>query len=89
MKKSIEEKYKSLTEQQHILQRPGMWVGSVRDEEKQTFIYDEETGKMTMKTVIYVSAMLKLVDEILSNSCDEYRRKENLGIDRYKHYRYT
>lgn len=81
MKKSIEEKYKSLTEQQHILQRPGMWVGSVRDEEKQTFIYDEETGKMTMKTVIYVPAMLKLVDEILSNSCDEYRRKDNLGLD--------
>ena len=42
---------------------------------------DEETGKMTMKTVIYAPAMLKLVDEILSNSCDEYRRKDNLGLD--------
>lgn len=81
MKKTIEEKYKSLTEQEHILQRPGMWVGSVRDEEKQTFIYDEGIGKMTMKTVTYVPAMLKLVDEILSNSCDEYRRKDNLGLD--------
>lgn len=81
MKKTIEEKYKALTEQQHILQRPGMWVGSVRDEEKQAFVYDEETGKMTMKTVVYTPAMLKLVDEILSNSCDEYRRKDNLGLN--------
>lgn len=81
MKKTIEEKYKSLSEQEHILQRPGMWVGSIRDEEKQAFVYDEETGKMTMKTIVYVPAMLKLVDEILSNSCDEYRRKDNLGLN--------
>lgn len=81
MKKTIEEKYKSLTEIEHILHRPSMWVGSVQDEEKNTFVYDEETGKMTMHTVTYVPAMLKLVDEILSNSCDEYRRKDNLGLN--------
>ena len=81
MKKSIEQKYKAMSEIDHCLSRPGMWIGSVRDEERQSFIYDEETGKMTMKTVTYVPAMLKLVDEVLSNSCDEFRRKDNMGLD--------
>ncbi len=81
MKKTIEEKYKSMTEIEHVLLRSGMWVGSVRDEEKQLFIYDDESGKMTSKEVTYVPAMLKLVDEVLSNSCDEYRRKDNMGLD--------
>lgn len=81
MKKSIEQKYKAMSEIDHCLSRPGMWIGSVRDEERQSFVYDDETGKMTMKTVTYVPAMLKLVDEVLSNSCDEFRRKDNMGLD--------
>ena len=35
---------------------------------------------MTMRDVVYSPAMLKLFDEILSNSCDEFRRKDNLGL---------
>ena len=81
MKKSIEQKYKAMSEIDHCLSRPGMWIGSVRDEERQSFVYDDETGKMTMKTVTYVPAMLKLVDAVLSNSCDEFRRKDNMGLD--------
>ncbi len=81
MMKKIEEKYKSLSEVDHILHRPSMWVGSVQDEEHHTFIYDEETGKMSIQSVVYVPAMLKLADEILSNSCDEFRRKDNFGLD--------
>lgn len=80
MKKTIEQKYTTLSEKEHILRRPGMWIGSIRDEERQCFVYDDETGKMTMKTVTYVPAMLKLIDEVLSNSCDEYRRKDNMGL---------
>ena len=31
--KKIEEKYKELTEVEHVLLRPGMWVGSIKYEE--------------------------------------------------------
>ena len=82
MSKKIEEKYQQLSETEHILHRPGMWVGSVKEEEKQVFIYDSEENKMTMKDVTYSPAMLKLFDEILSNSCDEFRRKDNMGLTR-------
>ena len=81
MKKKIEEKYQELSEVQHILQRPGMWVGSIKSEEKDAFIYNEKIGKFEMKIINYIPAMLKVVDEVISNSCDEFRRKDNMGLN--------
>ena len=69
-----------MTEREHILNRPGMWVGSTQSEHQTKFIYDDETSKMTLRDIEYVPAMLKLFDEVLSNSCDEFRRKDNMGL---------
>ena len=80
MSKKIEEKYKELSEREHVLLRPGMWVGSIKEEERQSFVYDDNQGKMTMEDITYSPGMLKLFDEILSNSCDEFRRKDNMGL---------
>lgn len=82
MAKKIEEKYKELTEVEHVLLRPGMWVGSTKPEEKDMFIYNTKTAKMEQVTLNYVPAMLKVVDEVISNSCDEFRRKDNLGLNK-------
>ena len=51
MKKKIEEKYQQLSEVEHVLLRPGMWVGSVKEEEKQSFVYNSDENKMTIKNV--------------------------------------
>ena len=80
VKKKIEEKYQELSEVQHILARPGMWVGSTKSEEKDMFIYNSKTGKFEMRIVNYIPAMLKVVDEVISNSCDEFRRPDNIGL---------
>ena len=48
-KKTIEEKYKELNELDHILLRPSMWVGSVKEELAQFFIFDESENKMIMQ----------------------------------------
>ena len=80
MIKKVEEKYKELSEREHVLLRPGMWVGSIKEEERQSFVYDDNQGKMTMEDITYSPGMLKLFDEILSNSCDEFRRKDNMGL---------
>lgn len=82
MTKTIEEKYKSMDEITHILVRPGMYVGSIKDETSNIFVYNSDEGKMEQRDVTYVPAMLKIFDEILSNSCDEYRRKTNLGLNK-------
>ena len=79
-KKSIEQKYTSMTEREHILARSGMYIGSIKEEEKSCFVYDDEENKMTIRDIVYSPAMLKLVDEVLSNSCDEFRRKDNMGL---------
>lgn len=80
VRKKIEDIYVQLSEQEHILKRPGMWVGSVKDEQRQSFIYSSDDSKMVLKDVTYSPAMLKLFDEVLSNSCDEYRRETNMGL---------
>ena len=78
--KTIEEKYKSMDEISHILMRSGMYVGSNKFEECDKFIYNEKTAKFEMKIVNYIPAMLKVVDEVISNSVDEFRRKDNMGL---------
>lgn len=80
MAKKIEDKYKELSEVEHILLRPGMWVGSTKTEERDMFLYNTETERMESVTVEYIPAMLKVVDEVISNSCDEFRRKDNMGL---------
>ena len=80
--KTIEEKYQEMSEREHILERSGMWIGSTKEEEAQMFLYNKDTAKMELKDVTYIPGMLKLVDEIISNSCDEYRRKDNLGLNK-------
>ena len=78
--KSIEERYKKLDEIDHILLRSGMYVGSVKNETRQFFLWDADDESLTSREVEYCPALLKLIDEVISNSCDEYRRKENLGL---------
>ena len=81
-KKKIEEIYREMDELTHILERPGMWVGSVKEEQKQMFLYNTEAKVMEMKEVTYIPAMLKVIDEVISNSCDEYRRPTNMGLNK-------
>ena len=80
MSKTIEQKYQEMDEISHVLLRAGMYVGSTKDEEKDMFIYNDDREEMEMQTVTFVPAMLKVVDEVISNSCDEFRRKDNMGL---------
>ena len=79
-KRTIEQKYQTMDEISHILMRSGMYVGSTKYEEKDWFIYNNKTGKFEMKIINYIPAMLKVVDEVISNSCDERRRSDNMGL---------
>ena len=79
-KRTIEQKYQTMDEISHILMRSGMYVGSTKYEEKDWFIYNNKTGKFEMKIVNYIPAMLKIIDEVISNSCDERRRSDNMGL---------
>lgn len=80
MVKKIEEKYKELSEVDHVRLRPNMYIGSTKEETQSRFIYDYKDMVMKMKEISVVPGMLKIVDEIVSNSCDEFRRSDNMGL---------
>ena len=48
MSKTIEQKYQEMDEVSHILNRPGMYVGSTKEEEKDMFIYNGDREEMEM-----------------------------------------
>jgi DNA topoisomerase-2 len=73
--KTIEEKFKKLTDIEHVLLRPGMYIGSTQPHTAETWIYNEKTKKMEKKEVTWNPGLQKLFDEIISNSVDESKRK--------------
>lgn len=75
MSKSIEQRYKKLTDVEHVLLRPGMYVGNINPNNEISFIYNTDTGKMEKRSITYSPAFLKMFDEIISNSVDESKRK--------------
>ena len=78
-KKTIEETYVHLDLLSHILKRPGMYIGSIKNETKNFFLLDEE-NLFSVRETEYVPSILKIIDEVISNSCDEFRRPTNFGL---------
>ena len=76
--KSIEEKYRKLSDIEHVLLRPGMYVGSTKPREEEVHLLGSE-GKFERRKITYNPAFLKIFDEIVSNSVDEHRRNPKLN----------
>jgi len=76
--RSIEEKYRKLSDIDHCLERPGMYVGSVKPREEEVHLLGDD-GKFEVRKVTYNPAFLKIFDEIVSNSVDEHRRNPKLN----------
>jgi len=66
--KTIEEIYKKKSQLEHILLRPDTYIGSVEEEKKEMWIYDNE--KIVKKEISLVPGLYKIVDEILVNAAD-------------------
>lgn len=67
-------KYKKLNEVQHVLARSGMYIGSISNTETSGYLYDHKTESMVWQTYVYNPGLVKLFDEIISNSVDEHIR---------------
>ena len=67
----IQNKYKKLNHREHVLSRPGMYVGSIESDVYTTWTYE---NKMTKKDINIVPALYKIFDEILVNVIDHYVR---------------
>lgn len=72
-KKKIEEQYKKLTDEQHVLLRPSMYLGSMKPNTSIKWVFNDD--KMIKTQITYIPAFIKLIDEIVTNSVDESKRE--------------
>lgn len=68
--KEISKKYEKLTEREHLLHRPGMWIGSTKIDRYPAWIYNSETEKIEYKEIEYSQGLLQIVREIITNAVD-------------------
>ena len=70
--KEIGKKYQLLDEIEHVLKRPGMYIGSTKPHTSSEWILKD--GVYEKEELTYNPGFLKLFDEIISNSVDEHKR---------------
>ena len=87
---SIEERYKKKSQREHILLRPGMYIGEIFDKIEETWVVETNASgndKMVNKGIRYNPGILKLFDEIILNALDHYQEtkavtKINIVVDK-------
>jgi DNA topoisomerase-2 len=70
---SIEKKFRKLDDITHVLQRPSMYIGSIKPHTSKKYILVD--GKMCPLELTYNPGLLKIFDEIITNSVDEHKRE--------------
>ena len=73
---SVEEIYKKFTQVEHVLARPGMYIGEISTTESNQWILDSENNKIVEKTVKWNPGIYKIFDEIITNASDECQRNK-------------
>jgi DNA topoisomerase-2 len=71
---SIEKKFKKLDDRTHVLSRPSMYIGSIKPHTSKKFLING--GKMISNEITYNPGLLKIFDEIITNSVDEHKRDD-------------
>ena len=54
--KKVEEIWKELTPEEHVLRKPGMYLGSVKKQVSEMWLYED--NKMILKDIEYLPAFL-------------------------------
>lgn len=68
MSKLISDKYVKLNPREHVLARPGMYIGSIEEDIYNTWVFKE--SNMVKENIKYVPGLFKIFDEILVNAID-------------------
>ena len=76
MNDNISEKYQKLSQREHILLKPGMYVGDIELREDDLWILDNE--KIILKKISWSPGFYKTFDEILVNAYDQSIRDSTM-----------
>ena len=80
----MEQKYKKMSQVEHILELPDTYIGSTQKSETGVYTYCEESDMMVKKNISIVPGLFKIYDEILVNANDQYVRLKNLKTAQFK-----
>lgn len=69
-------KYVKLTQIEHVLKRPDMYIGSVKADTLNAFVLNKEGTKMIKQNIQFIPGLFKVFDEIVANAIDHAIRQE-------------
>jgi DNA gyrase/topoisomerase IV subunit B len=75
-KKTIEETYQKKSQLEHVLLRPGMYIGDIERINTERWVLDE--NRMTRKSLTFSPGLYKIFDEIFTNSTDHSQRDSTM-----------
>ena len=72
-------RYKKVDQREHVLLRPGMYIGSTEPDRIKTWVLDttSDVERFIKKEIDYVPGLYKIFDEILVNALDHVTRLKN------------
>ncbi|PXF40486.1 DNA topoisomerase 2 [Gracilariopsis chorda] len=78
-KKTVEQTFTKLSQLEHILLRPDTYVGSAERVQQTIWVWDDASGRMVHKEIIYPPGLYKIFDEILVNAADHKQRDPKMN----------
>lgn len=82
MAKTIEERFKKLDEVQHVLLRPGRYIGSIKPHTSEEWVVEEDNpNRMIKRKITYNPGFMKMFDEVITNSSDHSKRAEGKHLN--------
>jgi len=77
--KGVESKYERKSPVEHVLLRPGMYIGSVDKKVVSDFVWDDKKSMLRLNNKLgLIPGLLKLFDEILVNAADNAERSSSM-----------
>lgn len=80
--KTVDERYRKLDEISHVLLRPGRYIGSIASHTAEVYVLNSDATKMESRTLTYCPALLKVFDEVISNSVDFSKTADGKHVTR-------
>ncbi|OKO90321.1 DNA topoisomerase 2 [Penicillium subrubescens] len=76
---SVADKYRKLTQLEHITKRPDTYIGSTERTTQSMWVYNSETESMEFRPVSFVPGLYKIFDEIVVNAADNKKNDKNMS----------
>jgi DNA topoisomerase-2 len=70
-KGNAEEEYQKMTHHEHILKLPDTYIGSIKEDMREMWVYDDDKNMIVKRDILYIPGLFKIFDEIIVNARDQ------------------